>query len=229
MSDQPMFVSLLALIVVYYITCLCYNLYEAMMFDIVGKIDIPDRAVICFYPHTSCFDAIAVAMIIRRHNIVALPLVKAIHRIPVRLAMYMCGDFEAKMIEIPTDSGTNDSATNVACPGQMSVSMNVADTLKSLDANKPCRILLSPEGTRSFAPNMTSGFIGIARQLNCPIVFLSLDYRTRTAVCSKPVPADNFKQVMDQFRLCCSKSFGKYPDAACPILLKMEEYAIYAI
>ena len=207
------------------------------MFDIVGKIDIPDRAVICFYPHTSYFDAIAVAMILRRHNIVALPLVKAIPR----LAMYMCGDFEAKMIEIPNDSGTNDSAandsattdsgTNVACPGQMSVSMNVADTLKSLDANtsKPCRILLSPEGTRSFAPNITSGFIGIARQLNCPIVFLSLDYRTRTAVCSKPVPADNFKQVMDQFRLCCSKSFGKYPDAACPILLKMEEYAIYAI
>jgi hypothetical protein len=192
-----------------------------MMFDIIGTISIPDRAVICFYPHTSYFDAIAVAMILRRHNIAALPLVKQIHRIPARLAMYICGDFEAKMVEIPTDSGTNETNT----------SMNISEIVKSLaadqeGANTTCRILLSPEGTRAWTPTITSGFIGIARQLNYPIVFLSLDYRTRTAVCSKPVPADNFKQVMDHFRLSCSKSFGKYPDAASPILLKMEEYAI---
>jgi 1-acyl-sn-glycerol-3-phosphate acyltransferase len=217
MSEQSFsyVVSLFVLIVAYYILSLCYNLYEAMMFNIVGKISIPDQAVICFYPHTSYFDAIAVAMILRRHNIDALPLVKQIHRIPARLAMYVCGDFEAKMVEIPTDSGTNETNT----------SMNISELVKS-ETDKTCRILLSPEGTRSFAPNITSGFIGIARQLNWPIVFLSLDYRTRTAICSKPVQADNFKQVMDQFRLCCSKSFGKYPDSASPILLKMEEYAI---
>lgn len=210
------------LLCVYNIGCLCYNLYESLGFELIGNLTIPDKAVICYYPHTSHYDELCVGWMLSKYNIrnlIVLAKSVHIHVWVIRLFMSFCGDVGGKVVEIDTSSGANTSNSSLNI-------IEKVETIVNRCEDPVNRILIAPEGTRGWTPTIASGFIGIAQKLNYPIVFLSLDYRTRTATFSKPVKADNFKQVMNQFRLCCSKAFGKYPESACPILLKMEEYAI---
>ena len=213
---------LFMLVCVYYIGCLCYNLYESMTFDISGKIYIPDKSVICYYPHTSHFDELCVGWLLMKYNIrniIVLAKSVHVHVWVIRLFISFLGDSGATVVEIDTSSGENTTHTG----------LNIIEKIEAIvgdNKNLVNRILIAPEGTRSFTSNIEPGFIGIAKKLNYPIVFMSLNYQTKTATISKPVQPDDYKNVMNQFRLCCSKSFGKYPSAACPILLKMEEYAI---
>ena len=60
---------------------------------------------------------------------------------------------------------------------------SVIDIYKSKEAFS---IAITPEGTRSYAPNWKSGFYYIAEKLNIPVVMVAFNYEKKEVVLEKP-------------------------------------------
>ena len=99
-------------------------------------------------------------------------------------------------------------------PVDRSKKTNMVDQVVQLYQEKEDFIMtITPEGTRSYAPEWKTGFYRIAHKAQVPIVKIGFDYRTKTVFIDKPFYtsgdlASEMEEMKDYFR----KFQGKNPE-----------------
>lgn len=74
-------------------------------------------------------------------------------------------------------------------------------------------MMITPEGTRKYAPRWKSGFYRVAEQAGVPIILGFLDYSTKTAGIG-PVfyPTGDYEKDLEEIQGFYREKKGKYPD-----------------
>jgi 1-acyl-sn-glycerol-3-phosphate acyltransferase len=86
----------------------------------------------------------------------------------------------------------------------------ICDELKDKDNYV---IFISPEGTRKCTTNLKSGYWYIAKKLDINIVYLGLDYSSKTIKMEEyRKPYDTWGEEMNYFINCCIKYIPLYPE-----------------
>ena len=74
-------------------------------------------------------------------------------------------------------------------------------------------ICLTPEGTRSYAPNWKTGFYYIAMQSKVPIIMVGFDYNSKTVFAEPPyTPTGNIEEDIEYMKKYYRKMTGKNPE-----------------
>lgn len=91
-----------------------------------------------------------------------------------------------------------------------SMTDNLAETAKQTNAFKLC---ITPEGTRSLAPEWKKGFYYIALKANIPILLYGVDYQQRRIQCTKTIiPNGDIDTQMREIKLYFKDFKGRKPE-----------------
>lgn len=91
-----------------------------------------------------------------------------------------------------------------------SMTDNLAETAKQTNAFKLC---ITPEGTRSLAPEWKKGFYYIALKANIPILLYGVDYQRRRIQCTKTIiPNGDIDTQMREIKLYFKDFKGRKPE-----------------
>ena len=72
---------------------------------------------------------------------------------------------------------------------------------------------ITPEGTRSYAPEWKTGFYRIAMKVQVPIILVGMDYKNREVVFSDPmIPTGDMDADFEKMRVFFRKMTGKRPE-----------------
>ncbi|MEM6642301.1 MAG: lysophospholipid acyltransferase family protein [Bacteroidota bacterium] len=99
-------------------------------------------------------------------------------------------------------------------PVDRSKKTNMVDQVVKLYEEQESFIMtITPEGTRSYAPQWKTGFYRIADQAAVPIVKIGFDYRTKTVSVSEPYYTNgNMEQEIEEIKDYFRKFKGKNPE-----------------
>lgn len=91
-----------------------------------------------------------------------------------------------------------------------SMTDNLAETAKQTNVFKLC---ITPEGTRSLAPEWKKGFYYIALKANIPILLYGVDYQRRRIQCTKTIiPNGDIDTQMREIKLYFKDFKGRKPE-----------------
>jgi 1-acyl-sn-glycerol-3-phosphate acyltransferase len=117
--------------------------------------------------------------------------------------------------------------------GAISVNRSKTNTMvdalaESITSAKDSLVLLiTPEGTRKYAPVWKTGFYHTALKANVPIVLSSLDYAKKLAIIGPHfMPTGCYKRDMLTLKNFFQKITPRYPQNFCPDIYRVEEDAI---
>jgi 1-acyl-sn-glycerol-3-phosphate acyltransferase len=100
----------------------------------------------------------------------------------------------------------------------------VEQMVRAFDEAESLCLLLTPEGTRSYAPYWKSGFYRIAKGAGVPIQLGFVDCANRRAGFGPTfMPSDDLRADMDKIRAFYAGKTGRYQDQAGEIRLREEE------
>ena len=173
------------------------GLYKLFGWKIVGEKPQEKKYVIIVAPHTSNWDFFvgwtARNVIGFRPNFLAK---RELFRIPI------VGWFLAFIGGVPVDR-KNKKKSN-----------QLVDQVVSLYSEREEFIMtITPEGTRSYAPNWKTGFYRIAHQAKVPIVKIGFDYKTKTVVLDKPYyTKGNMEEEIEEIKNYFKQFTGKNPE-----------------
>jgi 1-acyl-sn-glycerol-3-phosphate acyltransferase len=86
----------------------------------------------------------------------------------------------------------------------------VADLFKE---HKEFSICLTPEGTRSYAPNWKTGFYYIALKAGIPVLMVGFDYSSKSVVIEPPFhPSGDIESDIEKMKQFFRKMKGKIPE-----------------
>lgn len=86
----------------------------------------------------------------------------------------------------------------------------VADLFKE---HKDFSICLTPEGTRSYAPNWKTGFYYIAQKAGIPVLMVGFDYGSKMIVIAPPFyPSGDIENDVEKMKQFFRKMKGKIPE-----------------
>jgi 1-acyl-sn-glycerol-3-phosphate acyltransferase len=93
-------------------------------------------------------------------------------------------------------------------------STNFVDSVaERFDNSTRLRLLITPEGTRSFKTTLKSGYYHLARKANVPIVVAGPNFKDKTFTILAPRgPMATFKEDEAQVIEFCKTQHGKYPE-----------------
>ncbi len=91
---------------------------------------------------------------------------------------------------------------------------NMVDAMVQLfEDRKELVIMITPEGTRNYAPRWKTGFYHVAKKARVPIVLGYLDYQKKHAGVGPTVyPGDNIEDDMETIMNFYRQVTGKYPE-----------------
>ena len=91
---------------------------------------------------------------------------------------------------------------------------NLVDSVVQLYKEREEFIMtITPEGTRSYAPNWKTGFYRIATLANVPIVKIGFDYKTKTVFIDEPYyPKGEMEAEIEEMKDYFRQFTGKNPE-----------------
>ena len=101
-----------------------------------------------------------------------------------------------------------------ASPVNRRESTNFVDSVaKQFAENDKMIVLLTPEGTRKYAPNLKSGYYYLAKSANVPIVLVGANYADKSITFLPPrPPMATFEEDEKNLKDFCKTMQGKHPN-----------------
>ena len=168
-------------------------LYKRMGWTSEVTVDHPDKYIICLAPHTSNWDFLIGQLYAGAHGIKSNFLMKK------EWFFWPLGVVFRRMGGIPVHRQKHTSMTD-----------SMAEIARQASEFHLC---ITPEGTRSLAPEWKKGFYFIAHKAGIPILLYGLDYERRLIQCTKTViPNGDLESQMREIKLYYKDFKGKYPE-----------------
>jgi 1-acyl-sn-glycerol-3-phosphate acyltransferase len=168
-------------------------LYKRMGWTVKVTEDHPDKYIICLAPHTSNWDFVmgqiysgAVGM-------------KCNFMMKKEWFFWPLGPIFRRLGGIPVNRQKHTSMTDAMT--------------EAAKAASEFHLCITPEGTRSLAPEWKKGFYFIAQKAGLPILLYGLDYERRLIECTKTViPNGDFEGQIREIKLYFKDFKGKIPN-----------------
>ena len=168
-------------------------LYKRMGWTTTITVDHPAKFIICLAPHTSNWDFIMGQLYATATGMRTNFLMKR------EWFFWPMGALFRKMGGIPVERSRHTSMTDY-----LAQAATKRDTF---------RLCITPEGTRSLAPEWKMGFYFIALKARIPILLYALDYERREIRCTKLImPSGHVEEDMRTIKLYYKDVKGKRPE-----------------
>lgn len=153
----------------------------------------PGKYIICLAPHTSNWDFMLGQLYMRAEGYrIHFMMKKEWFKWPL-------GALFRRLGGIPVWRSKHNSLTD-----------NLAETAKKAQEFHLC---ITPEGTRSLAPEWKKGFYFIALKAELPILLYGIDYEKKLIQCTKTViPSGNVEKDMREIKQYFVDFKGKHPE-----------------
>jgi 1-acyl-sn-glycerol-3-phosphate acyltransferase len=153
----------------------------------------PAKYIICLAPHTSNWDFFIGQLYIRAKGMQSNFLMKK------EWFFWPLGSLFRSIGGIPVYRQKHTSMTD-----SMALTATKADVF---------HLCITPEGTRSLAPEWKKGFYFIALKANLPILLYGVDYEKKIIRCTKTIhPSGDIEADMREIKLYFKDFRGKHPE-----------------